>query len=136
MTQPVSDTQAMIGGMNPTLDNRSWCFVSADEPDLVIELMRSALATFREDEGLSLIVPHAVAVEHDLAADPFARITLQVHSALEGVGLTAAVSGALADAKIPCNMVAALRHDHVFVPAAMSDKAMEVLGNLQAGFST
>ena len=43
---------------------------------------------------------------------------LQVHSALDGVGLTAAVAGALAAAGIACNVIAAFHHDHLFVPAA------------------
>jgi hypothetical protein len=50
-----------------------------------------------------------------------------VHSALDGTGLTAAVSAALAAAGIPCNMVAAFHHDHVFVPAAMAARALAVL---------
>nr|WP_282098724.1 ACT domain-containing protein [Qipengyuania intermedia] len=61
-----------------------------------------------------------------------ARITLEVYSDLEGVGLTAAVSTALADAGIACNMVAALNHDHVFVPAARSAEAILVLQKLAA----
>ena len=53
------------------------------------------------------------------------------YSSLAGVGLTAAVSGALAEAGIPCNMIAALRHDHLFVPEEMGDRAMQVLKALQ-----
>jgi hypothetical protein len=60
-------------------------------------------------------------------------ITLGVFSDLEGVGLTAAVAGALADREIPCNMVAALRHDHAFVPADRAEEALEVLEALSAG---
>jgi hypothetical protein len=60
------------------------------------------------------------------------RITLTVPSALDGVGLTAAVATALADAGIPCNVVAAFHHDHLFVPAAMAKRAVRVLLDLQA----
>ena len=120
----------MIAGMDPVLDGRLWCFTGGDDPDLVIQLMAHALGTFREAEGLSLIVPHEVAKAHDLHTDPYARITLQVHSALDGVGLTAAVAGALAKAGIACNMVAALRHDHAFVPAARADEALRILQDL------
>ena len=58
-----------------------------------------------------------------------ARITLTGHSALDGVGLTAAVASALADAEIPCNMVAAFHHDHAFVPWEMRARAMDHLKN-------
>ena len=131
MTETVADTAAMIAGMDPVLDTRTWCFVGGEDPDLVFQLMGHALATFREAEGLSLIVPHEVALANDVHADPYARITLQLYSALEGVGLTAAVAGALAEAGIACNMVAALRHDHAFVPAGRAEEAMAILKQLQ-----
>lgn len=57
-------------------------------------------------------------------------ITLSVHSALEAVGLTAAVSGALTQAGISANVVAAYYHDHIFVPAADAKRAVEVLQTL------
>jgi uncharacterized protein len=60
------------------------------------------------------------------------RIVLEVFSALDGVGLTAAVAGALAAQGIPCNMIAAFHHDHVFVPAVMADRAIAVLQELQS----
>ena len=60
------------------------------------------------------------------------RITLRVHSALDGVGLTAAVATALAGHGIACNMVAAFHHDHVFVPAARAEEALAILKTLAA----
>jgi len=130
VSAPVSDRRAMIAAMDPLLDGQAWCFVTAEDPAQAIELMRGALATFREDEGLSLVVPAEAAAACGIAAAPFARITLQVHSALEGVGLTAAVSSALAEAAIACNVIAACRHDHVFVPLARADEAMVILARL------
>jgi hypothetical protein len=56
-----------------------------------------------------------------------ACLTLTVHSALDGVGLTAAVASALADEGIPCNMVAAFHHDHVFVPEERAEEALAIL---------
>ena len=130
MAATVRDGLEMIAQMRPHRDEATeWCFVEVT-PDRAPELLGSALATFREDEGVSAIVPARLASED---APRFARITLRVHSDLEGVGLTAAVSGALADAGIACNMVAALRHDHAFVPAADAARALDVLEALQAG---
>jgi hypothetical protein len=61
------------------------------------------------------------------------QITLGVFSALDGVGLTAAVAGALAERGIACNMVAALRTTTPFVPADRAEEAVEVLRALSAG---
>lgn len=131
MTQPLGETAAMIAAMDPVLDVRLWSFVGGEDPEVVFQLMGHALATFREEEGLSLIVPHEVALANKIEADPYARITLRVHSALDGVGLTAAVSSVLAEAGIACNMVAALRHDHAFVPADLAEEALALLKELQ-----
>lgn len=88
---------------------------------------RDARAMFREAEGVSVIV---AADEGD--APVMRQITLTVHSALDGVGLTAAVASALAAEGIACNMVAAHHHDHVFVPEADAERALAVLERLAA----
>jgi hypothetical protein len=83
-----------------------------------------------------VILPLAEARALGLPTDlPMACITLTVQSALDGVGLTAAVSGALAEAGIPCNMVAAFHHDHVFVPEDRAGEALAILTALAAGQS-
>lgn len=60
-----------------------------------------------------------------------AWITLDVHSSLEAVGLTAAFSVALGDAEIPCNVLAGFHHDHLLVPADRVDDAVAVLEGLR-----
>jgi hypothetical protein len=85
----------------------------------------------REDEGLTLILTQEQADELDLAYDFVAAwITLQIHSALEAVGLTAAVSRVLTDAGISANVVAGYTHDHVFVPHDRASDAMHALATL------
>ncbi|MBT8388271.1 MAG: ACT domain-containing protein [Altererythrobacter sp.] len=132
MTGPVSDRDAMVAQMSPSLDDHAYCFLLIS-PETAPTALGAAIGTFREDEGVTAIVPEATARELGDDSAAFARITLQVHSALEGVGLTAAVSGALADAGIACNMVAAFHHDHVFVPAERAEEALLALKKLQAG---
>lgn len=126
MNDRVRDTSAMIAGMAPRLDPRSYRFVMVS-PDTAPHLLGAAIGTFREDEGVSAIVPVAVADELGIEGADFAHITLLVQSDLEGVGLTAAVAGALAGAGIACNMIAAYHHDHAFVPADRADEALAVL---------
>ena len=127
----VSDTQGMIASMDPALDETLYRFMAVT-PDAAPQLLGSALATFREDEGVSAIVPDPLASEMCADGPLFARITLRVNSDLEGVGLTAAVATALADEGIACNVVAALHHDHLFVTAERADNALEILKDLAA----
>lgn len=126
---PVRDTAAMIAGMHPVLDEDVYHFCSVSgSPD---EAVAVALAVFREDEGLSLILSEREARRLDLSTTmPMRRIRLSVFSALDGVGLTAAVAGVLAREGIPCNMVAAYHHDHVFVPAPLAGRALALLQDL------
>ena len=125
----VSDKAAMIAAMEPRLDRQAWRFVLVT-PDTAPQLLGAAIGTFREDEGVTAIVPSGVADEMGIDGPDFARITLMVYSDLEGAGLTAAVSGALAEAGIACNMVAAFHHDHAFVPAASGEDALSLLREL------
>ncbi|WP_372573179.1 ACT domain-containing protein [Ruegeria jejuensis] len=125
MSEQVKDTDAMIAGMNPVLLPDEYAFVMwpADMswPD-------GTIASYGEPEGLSLIIP-AQAAPADAPA--MRCVTLRVNSSLEGVGLTVAVSTALAQASIPANVVAAYHHDHVYVPADMADRALTILTDLQ-----
>ena len=116
----------MVAQMAPRLDPVRYCFMVIS-PDTAPQALGAAIGTFREDEGVTAIVPEVVACELGHEGPAFVRITLMVHSSLEGVGLTAAVSSALADAGIACNMVAAYHHDHVFVPAEAGQRALETL---------
>jgi hypothetical protein len=47
------------------------------------------------------------------------------------VGLTAAVSRKLTEKGICANIIAAYFHDHIFVPSAQADLALNVLLELQ-----
>jgi hypothetical protein len=116
--------------MRPVLNDGVYCFVRVPSGADVISV--NPIATFLEREGLSLIVEEHIAVSHRLTpAFRAAWITLTVHSDLNAVGLTAAVSTALADAGISCNMVAAVHHDHLFVPIDRAADAMSTLRDLR-----
>ncbi|WP_017475731.1 ACT domain-containing protein [Pseudomonas sp. PAMC 26793] len=92
------------------------------------------IGSFREQEGLTLIVERQQAERAGLAFDYVAAwITLNVHSALEAVGLTAAFATALGKAGISCNVIAGYYHDHLFVGRADAERAMAVLRQLAAG---
>jgi hypothetical protein len=114
--------------MEPVLYPEPWGFaVWAGQT-----LPEAAFALIREAEGTTLIAPvlELAGLDHGPA---MARISLTIHSALEAVGLTAAISGALAAEGISANVVAAFHHDHLFVPWARRMAAMAVLRDLARG---
>lgn len=91
------------------------------------------IASLRETEGLSLVLPREVADAHGLHYYYVAAwITLEVHSSLAAVGLTASFSAALAQAGISCNVVAGFHHDHIFVPSERAEQALSTLRALSA----
>ena len=128
----IKDTSAMIAGMTPKLLPGMWVFCTTQDREVLAAAAPDALAVIREPEGVTLILPQEIANKHAFDASFCLRqITLTVFSDLEGVGLTAAVATALTQANIPCNVVAAFHHDHVFVPQGDADRAMEALIALQ-----
>ena len=128
----VRDTRAMLAGMTPVLRQGNFVFCITNDAALAEQAQAAALSWFRENEGIAMILELEVAASlgFDITM-PMNRIVLEIFSALDGVGLTAAVSTALANDNIPCNMVSAYHHDNVFVPVAMADRAMHVLQLLQ-----
>jgi hypothetical protein len=77
-------------------------------------------ALIREAEGMTVVRPGL----------GWARISLGVHSSLAAIGLTARVSAALAERGLSANIVAALHHDHVFVPWDRREEALAALREL------
>jgi hypothetical protein len=130
MIQVVRDAREMVAGMTPALQSGEYVFCAAGDRDWAT---LQPLAMFREAEGVSIILERGAALAAGFPVEaPMALITLNVYSALDGVGLTAAVATALAQAGVACNMVAALNHDHVFVPADRAYEAVEILFQLQS----
>ena len=125
-----TDLMALLRGLSPRL--REGAYVYTIVPD-AIPPGATPVAFVREDEGLTLILPQQQADNLGLPYDFVAAwITLQVHSALTAVGLTAAVSRALTDAGISANMVAGFTHDHLFVAHDRADDAVRTLATLAA----
>ena len=88
----------------------------------------SPLASYREAEGLTLLIAKDNADRHGISYESvFKGITLTVHSSLDAVGLTAAAATKLAERGISANVIAAYYHDHVFVQADRADEALAAL---------
>jgi hypothetical protein len=116
-----TDLKRLLAGLAPAVDARRFSFVLATG----VTLDSNAFALIREEEATTL-------VRVDLEGE-WARITLTVHSSLSSVGLTAAVAAALAERRIPSNVIAATFHDHLFVPWNRRDEALGALHALSRG---
>jgi hypothetical protein len=131
MMSGLSDLNELIEHLEPTLNDGVFVFVNIEDRTFAEVHKLDPVMVFREHEGLTLIVPHSLAIEHSLRfSGLFSWITLNVHSDLQAVGLTKAVSAQLSDSGISCNVVAGFYHDHIFVPLANASLAMERLRNL------
>lgn len=120
----------LIKNVKPQVHAGQFVFVVV--PEIGDIPVSEAIALFREEEGFTLILRRKTADKLDLEYSFIASwITLNVHSSLEAVGLTAKVSEALTNAGISCNALAAYYHDHIFVPYKDRDKAAAALRNLK-----
>ena len=113
------DLSRLLQGLRPRLYSERYAFAAAVEPSLGT----GQFALVREGEGLTSI-----------QSDPrgeWARISLEIHSSLDAVGLTGVMASRLADLGISVNIIAALHHDHLFVPWDRREEALECLRSLQ-----
>jgi len=122
---------SLLRSMSPHLNEGNYVFCTL--PDHRIPAGCEVIGSFCEQEGLTVILERQQAQQAGLAFDYVAAwITLNVHSALAAVGLTAAFANALGQAGISCNVIAGYYHDHLFVGRADAGRAMQVLQQLAA----
>ena len=135
MTASNDSVTALLRRLRPVLHPTVVCYCQLPANEDVQSIPWIGL--FRESEGLTIIVPEETARQRGWEVTfRAAWITLTVQSDLNAVGLTAAVAGALAAAGIGCNVVAAVNHDHLFVPIEMGKSAVFVLERLQRDCAT
>lgn len=125
------DLDKLIASMQPVLSDKEYVFASLDKSQLDVLPNLTPLGTFYESEGLTVITLKSKADAFGVSYQGvFQCITLKVHSSLEAVGLTAAVSSALSVSGISANVVAAYYHDHIFVPSNKANQALSCLNAL------
>ncbi|MFH5210710.1 ACT domain-containing protein [Antrihabitans spumae] len=131
MTSGERDLTRLLKDMRPHHNPGRYVFVTVVGP--IPDDVRPVV-TVRETEGWTLVLPQAEADTVGLAYHYVAGwITLSVHSALDAVGLTAAVATTLAAAGISCNVVAGFHHDHLFVPHGRVGEALALLAGMKDG---
>ena len=122
----ITDLNRLIKNMEPELNEGEYVFVTVKDTENIPRNI--TICEIKEKEGITLVIAREVAeglgLDYSFVA---AWITLNVHSALEAVGLTAAFATALGNHNISCNVIAGFFHDHIFVDLKDRDKAMDVL---------
>jgi hypothetical protein len=127
------DLGKLLAGLSPILLAGEYVFCTfetasyGDRPDL------EPVGAVLESEGLTLVIPKTKADEHGIPYESAYRcITLNIHSSLDAVGLTAIVSTKLAEFGISANVLAGYFHDHIFVQSQLAEKAIEAINNLSS----
>ncbi|WP_381801455.1 ACT domain-containing protein [Streptomyces niveus] len=123
-----TDLRRLLIDMRPELNPGRFVFTTVADG---IPPGVSPIVTVAEREGLTMVLSQEDAEAAGLGYDYVAGwLVLRVNSALDAVGLTAAVSHELAGAGVSCNVVAGFHHDHLFVPYEVADRAMALLEGL------
>ncbi len=128
----MTDLEAMLRTLSVSVRPDLYTFV--DVPSGAAPRVGNGVAAVISEAGSDTVVVTIERAKHEGWPIDFvaAWLTLDIHSALHAVGLTAAFSSALADAGIPCNVLAGFRHDHLLVPVEQSTDTvavLEALGN-------
>lgn len=116
----------LLRSLNPVLNPGEYVFCVAENLHLLDS--NDLVMTFREKEGSTVILRKELADKLTLKYDfVVSWITLEVHSSLAAVGLTARFSSVLAAEGISCNVVSGYYHDHIFISATDAPKALNLL---------
>lgn len=123
-----TDLDILLQSLSPAILPDEYVYLSFEHARYGDHAELEPIASFLEQEGLTLVVEKSKATGHGYGFEGvMACITLGVHSSLLAVGLTAAVSSRLTQAGISANVIAGFYHDHFFVPADKATQAVSVL---------
>ena len=128
----LEDLKELLARANPVLDPEAYVFATFPGAHYADLASLSPIASFQEKEGLTLVIERSIAEAAGVSSHGiFRKISLNVHSSLEAVGLTAAITRQLADRGISANIFAAHYHDHIFVQENRAEEALRALQDLQ-----
>jgi hypothetical protein len=125
-----TDLKQTLKSLKVSCDDIQYSFTSIKDESKVSR--EKVLATFHENGQLAVIAPKDYLDELGIENEgPYAKLTIEVHTSLELVGLSAVMATKLADNGISANVVSAFYHDHVFVQYQFREKAIRLLESLK-----
>ncbi|KAM3095349.1 ACT domain-containing protein [Phormidesmis sp. 146-35] len=117
----------LLKSIQPVLYPEEYVFCCVSEK-LMKCLNVSAIAQFRESEGITLIINKQEAENANLEYQYISKmITLSIHSSLNAIGFLAVVTTKFTEHGISVNVVSAYYHDHLFVAVENADRALKLL---------
>ena len=123
-----TDLKKILESIDPYLVDESFIFMTTDQSLSSISNTLNPIASFMENEGLSLVITQATADKNAITYDSvFSCISLGVHSSLESYGLISIISRELTQNNISTNVFSGYYHDHIFVQSGKADKALEII---------
>lgn len=126
-----SNLREVLSNMQVSCDNVEYGFATTSSTDNIS--VAEVLGTFQESEGLTILASKKYLEGKGLNYEgPFAKLTVEVHTSLELVGLTAVLATKLAENGISANVYAAFYHDHIFVQYNARNKAITALTATEA----
>lgn len=126
----LTDLKDTLDSLKVSCDEIEYGFASI--PDDSVISRDKVLATFQENGRLAVIAPKEYLDSKEIENEgPYAKLTIDVHTSLELVGLTAVMATKLAKNGISANVVAAFYHDHVFVQYNLRQRAIELLESMK-----
>ena len=126
------DLSNLLNNLQPNLLNEDYVFITLEDSSLEFSNQLDPIATFKEKEGLTLVIKEEKAKQEDFEYNSvFKCISLGAHSSLTSVGLIAAISKLLSNEGITCNVFSGYFHDHLFVQKSLSKTALELLNNIK-----
>ena len=126
----IADLKETLSSIKVSCDGIEYGFASIENNADIDR--NKVLATFQENGRVALIASAEYLSAQKIEQEgPYAKLTIDIHTSLELVGLTAVLATKLADNGISANVVAAFYHDHVFVPYERKDEAVRLIESLK-----
>jgi hypothetical protein len=126
-----TDLKKILESIDPYLVDESFIFMTTDQSLSSISNTLNPIASFKENEGLSIVITQETADKNAITYDSvFSCISLGVHSSLESYGLISTISRELTQNNISTNVFSGYYHDHIFVQSEKADKALEIISKI------